>query len=172
MKSPIDPAVSLALVLVAGVCLAGCTPASPDPAPTPRVSADPTAQAAAAAEATYRAYVDALNARRDDPTSQPDPMDFLAGDALSDARKSTKRLESKHLRLVGRTRVISSAALRVTDRETVVAVCIDSTNVRLLNEHDDDVTPANRSDVGPLEIHVTTEPNPVITESLEADVEC
>lgn len=72
-----------ALVAVAiAVLLTACTP-QPGPSPSPSTTGFANEEEAfAAAEATYRAYVDALNARREDPESPVDPRSFLSGHAL------------------------------------------------------------------------------------------
>ena len=75
-------ATTAAVLLAASVvALTGCLGSAPDPTPTPTAVFTSEEEAFAAAEETYRAYIDAVNARRADPRSEPDPQSFLIGEA-------------------------------------------------------------------------------------------
>jgi hypothetical protein len=125
------------------LALAGCTTPAPEPTPTPGFPSEE--EAFAAAEETYRAYVDAENARRDDP-SAPDPQVHLTGRALATDVESQQRFDELGVHLVGPSQVVSFAGLTTSsDRTRVTAnVCVDSTGARLMDESGSDVTPADR----------------------------
>lgn len=125
------------------LALAGCTSPEPEPTPTPGFSSEE--EAFAAAEETYRAYVDAENARRDDP-SAPDPQVLLTGQALATDIESKQRFDELGVHLVGPSEVASFAGQATSrDRTRVTAiVCVDSTGARLMDESGGDVTPADR----------------------------
>lgn len=86
-------AVATAAMAIA-VTLVGCTP-EPEPTPAPSGFADEDA-AFAAAEATYRAYVDALN-RVDlsDPETFEDVYRWTTGDALAAERKLLSEMHAE-----------------------------------------------------------------------------
>lgn len=133
---------SLAAAALA-VALAGC---APEPAVEPTTGFANEAEAFAAAEETYRAYVDALNAHRADPTA-PDPQTFLMGDALKVDLETQRQLESSELRVVGQTRVVKvAAAADATDLAKIeIEVCLDSSETRVLDASERDVTPMDRA---------------------------
>lgn len=127
------------------LALAGCTP-TPEPAPTPTSPFASEAEAFAAAEETYRAYVDAVNARREDPSAQPDPTEFLIGEAL-EAEISTEQLkDQQRLSITGRSEVANVGAVRSTSSssEVVIEVCLDASETRVIDESGEDVTPSDR----------------------------
>jgi hypothetical protein len=142
-------AMTLALVLAACVA-SGC---SASPAPAESTPAFPTEEEAfAAAEETYRAYVDALNTRRDDPSSEPDPEDFLSGQALQVDFDTQQQLAEAGLSISGRTAIThlepDSASADLST--VVVSVCLDSSQTRVLNADGEDVTPADRVSLTPV----------------------
>ena len=135
------------MILVAAALaglLAGCSPAS-EPAPTPSSAFADEAEAFAAAEQTYRAYVDALNARREEP-SAPDPQQFLIGKALESDIDTQRQLDHAGVLIVGPTSVDGVNGLSTsTDLTTVsIAVCLDSTDTRVVDAAGNDVTPQDR----------------------------
>ncbi|MFK4807498.1 hypothetical protein ACI3KX_16695 [Microbacterium sp. ZW CA_36] len=142
-------AAALGAILV--LALAGCTtPDSPEPTPTSAFSSEE--EAFAAAEATYRAYASAENARRGDPTA-PDPQQFLVGDALEDDINSKRRFGELGVHLVGESKVTAFDGQEATSdlRRVTAVVCLDSTAARLLDAAGNDVTPADRDSTLALE---------------------
>ncbi len=155
---------AVALAALAMVCLAGCVP-EPAPSPTPTGFASDE-EAFRAAEATYRAYVDAVNARRQSPDSRPAPDDFLVGAALESSIKAQRRFAEEGIRLVGTTQVHTITPQSASLDHVVLQICIDSSETRVLDEKGNDVTPADRDDVGGLEVDfVWATPAPLISES-------
>jgi len=152
-------AVTVAAVLwctAATVVLVGCTPeAAPTPLPLPTATGFASDEEAfAAAEATYRAYVDAVNARRADPDA-PDPNNFLAGAAREASTATQRKFASQGVRLVGKTLVTDVDGVIATTEVTTIHVCIDSAGTRLIDSAGDDVTPRDRPRSGSLEIDLT-----------------
>jgi hypothetical protein len=145
---------SAAIVALLIVALAACTPeAAPAPPPSPSVVSSEDA-AFAAAEATYRAYVDAVNARRADPDSPLDPESFLAGPALESSRRAQRRFDSAGLRLEGSSRVIDISRSSASGSRLELLVCLDSSETRLLDRKGLEVTPPDRGDTGTLRVTV------------------
>jgi hypothetical protein len=136
-------AVSAAVAMVILVA-SGC---QPEPAPSPSAAAFATeAEAFAAAEETYRAYVDALNQRRSDPLSSQDPQVFLTGPALEVDIDTQQQLDQSGLTLVGSSEIASvNHVSAATDTGAVILeVCLDSTDTRVLDSAGQDVTPMDR----------------------------
>lgn len=135
------------------VALAGCTPEPPEPTPTPTSAFASEAEAFAAAEETYRAYVEAENARRADPAA-PDPQTYLTGPALTSDLAGRRRFEELGVKLVGPSEVSQFDPRTATDDFTrlTAIVCLDSTNARLVDEQGKDVTPADRDPTLALQI--------------------
>jgi len=134
--------------------IVGCTPQStPSPAPSSSSSTfSSDAEAFAAAEATYRAYVDATNARRVDPTSLPNPNDFLSGQALDDEISTASTLDERGWRITGETKI---ASIRHVSNELgfpLLRVCLDASATRVLDRSGSDVTPTDRTTVQSLAV--------------------
>ncbi|WP_218621634.1 hypothetical protein [Microbacterium oleivorans] len=108
--------------------------------------ATPDAEEAAfrAAEATYRAYVDALNARRANPASPVDPETYLDAAAASSAESTAQDLLEAGMRVVGPTKVVWVAASGKSRTGLVLRTCVDLSQTRLMGSENTDVTPASR----------------------------
>jgi len=166
------------LLLAAAVVAAGasCTP-EPEPTPTPTgfASAD---EAFAAAEQTYRAYVDALNAvdLADPATFQP-VYDWLTGDALSSSKESLTQMHADGWTVVGET-TFSRATLAEHSPDTVVLdLCLDVTDIDVVDASGVSVVPADRTDVQALRVSfsstaITTTGLRVATSSTAEELTC
>lgn len=142
-------------IVWAVTALSACTPPpAPSPTPTGFASAE---EAFAAAEATYRAYSDALNSRRVDPRSVPDPDSFLTGEALQDSLRGTSRLREAGLRLSGASRVVRVIPHDVSDSYIRITACIDSSETRVIDSDGLDVTPVDRAPLNALTIDVVAD---------------
>ncbi|WP_284529535.1 hypothetical protein [Microbacterium sp. T2.11-28] len=154
------------------VALIGC---APDPTPTPLPTATgfaSEAEAFAAAEATYRAYVDAVNARRADQRA-PDPVSYLSGAARKSSLEARRRFSAEGIRLVGKTSVTDVIGLTSTHDEATIQVCVDSSGTRLLDSRGVDITPAERSPSGSLEIDLAWRADRFfIVDSRESSASC
>lgn len=132
----------IAALLSAALLVGGCD-GTPGPVKSTPLFATEE-EAFAAAEATYRAYVDLVNRRRDRSDSVPSPTTLLTGEALEADLQAQKKLSDAGLKIVGDTAVdrfdgISSDATSVS-----AFVCIDATDTRVRDKNGNDVTPTNR----------------------------
>ena len=146
--SPRYPVAALALALTAAA-LSGCAPA-PEPSPTPTAMFASEEEAFAAAEEVYRAYNEAGNARIAGKSS-PNPQDFLIGEALEADIDGIRFFDEHNLRLSRGGAVASIEGVEYStvgaDAHVSVVVCLDVSEVRLLDANGADVTPAERGDV-------------------------
>ncbi|MFL0410893.1 hypothetical protein ACH0AH_06905 [Microbacterium paludicola] len=141
---------SLGLVALLVVGLTGCTGApAPDPSGSPSPAATGFAseeEAFAAAEETYRAYNAAVNAYNSGDTSV-DPLDYLSGGVRETDASIRQQAEDAGLRFEGETTVRSVDPQEVTTvaglTDVVLNVCLDDTNLRLINADGEDVTLAD-----------------------------
>lgn len=140
-------------VVLLSCLVSGCVAHDPDPTPTPLFATEE--EAFAAAEETYRAYLDVVNAQRDGDMNA-DPRRFLSGRALQNEIDSHSRLQELGLSVSGTTVLsafIGSKFETGPVRPSITAeLCIDSTNTRVMDEHGHDVTPSTREEVTDLEV--------------------
>lgn len=143
---------ALAAALLVGVLTVGCTP-TPEPSPTP-TGFTTEEEAFAAAEETYRAYVDALNARREDRTSRPSPDSFLIGAALEAALDAERQFDAAGVAIEGDSRIDSLTPARASDdlEEVTVVVCLDSSSTQVIDREGNDITPTDRPAKAPLSV--------------------
>ncbi len=121
-------AATLALVLAAAVTT-GCAPTPEPTEPTPLFTSED--EAFAAAEETYRAYVDALNqVDLSDPATFEDVYAWTTGDANANERKTFSRCMPTVGQSAGDTAIVVEsrpASIRSRDR-SVVTVDVASTS--------------------------------------------
>lgn len=137
-----------------GALLAGCTPPAVDPSPTPTGFASEE-EAFAAAEATYRAYVDALNeVDLADPATFEPVYALLEGDALASSKKELTGLHADSLTKTGPTLLvaITSADFDPDSGELIADVCLDVSQVDVRTEDDTSVVPEERVDFPALRV--------------------
>lgn len=156
-----------ALLLVWAVT--GCTSA-PAPSPTPTGFASEE-EAFAAAEATYRAYVDALNQRREDPNSTADPRTFLTGHALESDITTQRDLQERGLKIIGPTTITSQRLADTTGVTVTIDVCLDSSQTRAISESGEDVTPKDRAATVSVRVHLSEDSGELLINSSEANEE-
>ena len=150
MRTRVTAAALSALLVLA---LAGCTTPGPaDPTPTTGFSSED--EAFAAAEETYRAYVDAVNARRADPAAMPEPTDFLIGDALEAEIDTQRLMHAEGLSISGDTAVTGAQRVAWSDQsgELTLMVCLDSSDTVVRDNSGADVTPPSRPVVYALNV--------------------
>jgi hypothetical protein len=126
------------------LALAGCAP-QPTPSPTPTPAFASEAEAFAAAEEVYRAYNDALNAKRGGD-AEADPTLFLTGLALESDIDAAQYFDQRSLQLLGDGEVVffhgESASL---DAGSITAeVCLDVSATRVMTRDGVDETPVDR----------------------------
>ena len=135
-------------VLVLG--LAGCT--QPEPAePTPTTAFSSDEEAFAAAEETYRAYVDALNqVDLSDPETFEAVYGWTTGEANAEARKTFSKMHADGWTVSGvsiATEVEPRLAGDGESGDIVLAVCLDVANVALVDGGGNSMVSADRPDV-------------------------
>jgi len=142
---------TLAAVLV-GV-LVGCTPTpAPSVEPTPAFSSE--AEAFAAAEETYRAYVDALNqVDLSDPATFEEVYAWTTGEANAGARRSFTEMAAEGWSVSGDSRFDHFSPIEY-DEEKILSVvtadvCLDVTLVDVLDSNGVSQVPAERVDRQP-----------------------
>ncbi|WP_345751422.1 hypothetical protein [Microbacterium rhizophilus] len=135
------------LVALLALGLAGCaaTPA-PDPSQSPSPSATGFAseeEAFAAAEDRYRAYNAAVNAYYSGDSSA-EPLDFLTGGVRETDAEIRRQAEAAGLRFEGETTLksIDRGGVTITAglADVLLNVCVDDTDLRLINADGKDVT--------------------------------
>lgn len=159
-------ATALALALTTG-----CTPEpAPSPSPTGFASEE---EAFAAAEATYRAYVDAVNARNSGDTSAEAPTGFLSGAALQAELDSEREFANLGIRLDGPMELSEFELTDVSPSTLSGTVCLDVSQARVVDKDGNDVTPVDRPDrLGLVVKFQWTPADPLITQSLASDTSC
>lgn len=122
----------VAAALAAAFLLAGCTPdPAPSPTPTPAFASD--AEAYAAAEATYRAYVDALNAvDLSDPRTFEPVYAWTTGDANASAKETFSQMYADGWSVSGDSTFGGLRLLSVNGGGLVlIALCLDVSTVEV-----------------------------------------
>ncbi len=133
-------------MFVAVGLLAGCTPQTVDAEPAPAFTSD--AEAFAAAEATYRAYVDALN---DVDLSDPETFEavyaWTTGEANAEARTRFSEMHASGWTVDGGS-LARTVELASVDSDTVALnVCLDVSGVTLVDADGTSVVSDDRPDV-------------------------
>lgn len=152
----------------AAVMLSGCLAPAPEPTPTATAAFASEEEAFAAAEETYRAYVDAANARREDPESEPDSETFLVGHALENEIDARRDYEQLGIRVVGPSIVTQVQAVSADPEsgDVVINACYDSSEARAVNQAGEDVTLADRDPTVMQRISTTVVEGKVLIEEL------
>jgi len=155
--SPSRRSVALVIAVLLTASAAACTP-TPEPTPTPTGFASED-EAFAAAEATYRAYIDALNARNAGD-KDADPKIFTTGEALEAETSSEKNMTSRGLHIAGKTSLVDfqPQEYRVTNDgpEVLAEACLDASESTVVNEQNEDVTPDDFEPVYVLAVGFTS----------------
>lgn len=145
----------LTAILAVGstLALAACVPnePAPPPAPSPSTTAPLFAtddDALAAAEKVYREYLAASNSGPDfarlEPVTTPEWFAY--------EKEASDRRHEAGLRAEGDSQIVSFDLQSYSTSEVVVYVCLDVSDVRVLNQQGIDVTPSERADRGTLEV--------------------
>jgi hypothetical protein len=136
------------------VATTACAPhAAPTPTPTPAFRTEK--EAFAAAEGTYRAYVDATN-RVDlsDPKTFEAVYAWTVDAALSDVKKSLTRMHAEGWRVTGHTRFdhFTARALDLGNNSAIVeaTLCLDVSAVDVTDASGSSVVPSTRRDRQPV----------------------
>lgn len=152
-------AVILATAALTIAVAAGCAP-EPAPTPTPTGFASEE-EAFAAAEATYRAYVDALNqVDLSDPATFEPVYEWLTGDASDAARKSFSQMHADSWTVNGISRItlVDPVTISSDMQSATLAVCVDVSNVSVLDSNGDSLV-TDRPDNQRLTVHLVESKN-------------
>jgi hypothetical protein len=139
-----------AAVIGLAAILTGCAPTSAKPEPTPTFSSE--VEAFAAAEATYREYVKALNAvDLSDPETFEGVYAWTTGDANAGARETFSEMHANEWRVAGPTRIVlvepHPSGQGRGESGVGVAVCLDVSAVTLMDSEGRSVVASDRRDV-------------------------
>ena len=159
-----------AAVLAAVVVLSGCTPAphtvtpAPVPSSTPVFASD--ADALAAATAAYAKYLEVSDQITADGGKNVDRISqFITPELFKDESKSADELSASERHTEGKSSFTVSGLQQYVDGHDGTAIlglyiCVDVTNVRVVDSAGKDATSASRIDKVPLEVEfrVTTQP--------------
>jgi len=143
---------------VLAVVLSACVPT---PAPTPTTTGFASEEEAfAAAEATYRAYVDALNdVDLSDPATFEPLYTLTTGDANEAARVTFSQMHADGWVVEGPTvlALLERATSPSLSESARLAVCVDVSEVEVVDSTGTSVVAVDRKDVQPMLI--TLEPS-------------
>lgn len=158
-------------LLALALLLGGCTPEpAPQPTPTPPFTSEE--EAFAAAEATYRAYVDALNqVDLSDPATFEPVFAWTTGKANAGARETFSEMHAEQWQVDGPTVVAKVVPTADGWAENFVQldVCLDVSSVTLVDRDGNSVVAPDRSDVQAM--RVTTEPAKTPTGMAISDID-
>lgn len=131
-----------------------CTTPAPDPTPTPTGFAT-EAEAFAAAEATYRAYVDALNAvDLSDPSTFEPVYELTAGELNASERENYSQLHADGYTISGESTYFNPELLAIDGNIATLAVCLNVTDVDVRDRSGTSVVPATRPDIQSVAVDV------------------
>ncbi len=133
------------------LALAGCTTPEPEPTPTPGFSSEE--EAFAAAEETYRAYVDALNqVDLSDPETFEAVYGWTTGDANANERKSLTGMHADGWIVNGDTAVVGFHPEAFKDVTVNAVVCSDVSAVEVTNADGQSMVSPNRPSTYALQV--------------------
>jgi len=155
------PLLAIAALLLA---LAGCVPTNPGETPSPTAHATPAfasdAEALAAAEKAYTAYLKVSDRLAQGGWKDVDSLvPYVRGAALNNDLKTAESLSSKSLKQVGTTTFDSTKLQTVDDHGNGTAVvtiylCLDVSGVDVVSSDGKSVVPTSRQTRVPLEVDV------------------
>lgn len=142
--------------------LAACAPAAaPKPSPTPTGFASKE-EAFAAAEKTYRAYVDALNeVDLSDPATFEPVYALTTGDARDSEKKGLSQYHAAKLRVTGDTEItlLKGKSWQPGSGRAVLDACTDVSAVEVVNENGESQVSPDRPDVQTLSVKLVYTPS-------------
>ncbi|MFK4113682.1 hypothetical protein ACI2K6_03570 [Microbacterium sp. NPDC006705] len=152
---------AVAAVLAVALLTTGCGSPASSPTPEPTATApsptDSDTAAFAAAEATYRAYVDALNAvDLSDPTTFEPVLALTTDEAEVSVARSFEEMRSKSWQVEGRSTIVSLSPDEMNAARTraTLAVCLDVSRVSVVDKNGASMV-GDRPDIQSLQISAT-----------------
>ncbi len=142
------------VVATIAVMLCACTP-SPTSSPTPTAAFANKHEAFAAAEATYRAYVDALNqVVLSDPATFEPVFALTTGETNADLRKSFAKMHADGWQVRGQSvaRTVDLLSMGVRFSNASLAVCLDVSAVTVRDATGASVVQPDREDIHPMRV--------------------
>ncbi len=139
--------------LTIGLALAGCASPVEQPMPTPSFADAETAYAAA--EATYRAYVDALNAvDLSDPTTFEDVFQWTTGEVNAADRETLSTYHAEGLTVSGDSVVtwFEGDDFQPSQLTVAASACSDVSRVQVMSLSGESIVPPERPDVYTLRL--------------------
>ncbi|WEG08076.1 hypothetical protein PU630_12610 [Microbacterium horticulturae] len=150
----------LAAVLICATALvAGCAP-QPDPTPTRTAAFASEDEAFAAAEETYRAYVDALNnVDLSDPATFEDVYKWETGDRLSGDKKALTSYYAQGATMSGASRVVVLEPVEADGAlsSLALAACVDVSTVDIRDGNGASLVATDRPDVQSIRVELTSD---------------
>lgn len=148
-------AVLLATVALV-TALAACAPAAaPKPSPTPTGFASKE-EAFAAAEKTYRAYIDALNeVDLSDPATFESVYALTTGQLNAEDRESFSKLHADGTVVTGETRIVDLSPSEARFPDVTLNVCTDVSDVEVTDRAGKSLVSADRPDLQARAITLT-----------------
>jgi hypothetical protein len=139
----------LVALLLVGAMVTGC---SGQPAPEPSTPSAPTfasdEEAFAAAEETYRAYVDALNqVDLSDPATFEPVFAWTTGELNASDRKGLTRYHAEEVALSGTSKVTLVQPANRSPNSLDIAVCLDVSQIELIGADGASLVDLDRVDV-------------------------
>lgn len=140
--------------------VSGCTMPSPEPTPSPTGFAS-EAEAFAAAEATYRAYIDALNqVDLSDPATFEPVFRLTIGNANAGERQSFSEMHANQWAKTGTTVVTAVQSRSYTPPTTVVIeACVDVSAVDVRDAQGNTLVAADRPPRQAIGVSVRADPD-------------
>lgn len=138
--------VPILVVAALAALLAGCA-ADPVAQPTPTPSFRSEAEAFAAAEATYRAYVDALNqVDLADPETFEAVYAWTTGDFNAAERESLSEMHANAWKVVGLSEVANLEFIEMRDGHPVLGSCLKVSSIELVDASGNSQVATDRPD--------------------------
>lgn len=148
---------ALSAGLLALGMLAGCTP-EPEPKPTETALFASDEEAFAAAEETYRAYLEATDEiDLSDPDTFKSTFDWLSGEAEANERKTLSNMHAQNITKTGTTSYVSFTPHAFDEVAGTVkaSLCLDVSQVDLQDATGASVVPPDRPSLQPLSVIFT-----------------
>ena len=141
--------------------VSACTTPSPEPTPTPTGFAS-EAEAFAAAEATYRAYIDALNqVDLSDPATFEPFFGLTNGELNASDRETFSGYHADSVTKTGEVKVTHVSGASWSDPVATLQVCYDVSDVEIVDSNGESLVTDRRPDVQSLDVLVDVKQNKV-----------
>lgn len=146
------------VIAVFGALLAGCA-AEPVPSATPSPTFSTEADAFAAAEATYRAYVDALNqVDLADPATFEAVYEWTTGEANAGARELFSQMHADGWTVRGDSLILRIDHLTADSGSATIGACLDVARVEVEDVEGDSVVAPTRPDIQSIKVQLVSAP--------------